>query len=210
MFISAESGIFTGKKLQIMIGKSPKKEQRNLFRPMLEDFIDMNHELVLLANKIEWSYFEKEPGVYYSDKGAPSVPIRMMVGCMLLKHLYNLGNERLPEYWVRDVYFRYFCGRVFFEHKFPFDPSDFVHFRNRIGEEGMEKIFAYSVKIHGKEAEKESKSVLSDTTVQQNNTTFPTDAKLSKKEIDQCNKIAEEGRDRTTPTLHRGKQTITA
>jgi len=41
---------------------------------MLEDFIDMNHELVLLTNKIGWSYVEKELGVYYSDKGAPSVP----------------------------------------------------------------------------------------------------------------------------------------
>lgn len=174
-----------------MIGKSPRKDQRDLFRPMLEDFIDMNHELVLLANKIDWSYFEKELGVYYSANGAPSVPIRMMVGCMLLKHLYNLGDERLPEYWVRDVYFQYFCGCVFFEHRFPFDPSDFVHFRNRIAEEGMEKIFAYSVKIHGKEVEKKSKLVLSDTTVQQNNTTFPTDAKLCKKVIDKCNKIAE-------------------
>ncbi len=55
---------------------------------------------------------------------------------------------------------------------------------------GNEKIFASGVKIHGKEAEKESKSVLSDTTVQQNNTTFPTDAKLSKKVIDKCNTIA--------------------
>jgi len=102
-----------------------------------------------------------------------------------------LGDERLPEYRIRDGCFQYFCGSVFFEHKFPFDPSDFVHFRNRIGEEGMGKIFAYGVKIHGKEAEKESKSVLSDTTVQQNNTTFPTDAKLSKKVIDKCNTIAE-------------------
>lgn len=32
--------------------------------------------------------------------------------------------------------------------------------------------------------------VLSDTTVQENNTTFPTDAKLAKKVIDKCNKIA--------------------
>ena len=109
----------------------------------------------------------------------------------MLKHLYNLGDERLPEYWVRDVYFQYFCGSVFFEHKFPFDPSDFVHFRNRIGEEGPGKIFASGVKIHGKDAEKESESVLSDTTVQQNNTTFPTDAKLSRKVIDKCNTIAE-------------------
>ena len=35
-----------------------------------------------------------------------------------------------------------------------------------------------------------SNFVLSDTTVQQNNTTFPTDAKLCKKVIDYCNKIA--------------------
>ncbi len=32
-----------------MIGKLPEKGQRDLFRPMLKDFIDMSHELVLLA-----------------------------------------------------------------------------------------------------------------------------------------------------------------
>jgi len=175
-----------------MIGKLPKKGQRDLFRPLLEDFIDMNHELVLLANKIDWSYFEKEFSSYYSKNGAPSVPIRLMVGCLLLKYLYNIGDERIPEYWVRDVYFQYFCGGIFFSHKFPFDPSDFVHFRNRVGEAGIEKIFAYSVKMHGKEVEKKSKFVLSDTTVQQNNTTFPTDAKMCKKVIDKCNKIADQ------------------
>jgi len=174
-----------------MIGKLPEKGQRELFRPMLEDFIDMNQELVLLSKRIDWGYFEKEFSVYYSDKGAPSVPIRLMVGCLLLKHLYNLGDERIPEFWVRDVYFQYFCGGVHFEHKFPFDPSDFVHFRNRIGEGGIAKIFAYSVKLHGSEVARMSKFVLSDTTVQENNTTFPTDAKLCKKVIDNCNKIAQ-------------------
>lgn len=174
-----------------MIGKLPEKGQRELFRPMLEDFINMNQELVLLSKQIDWSYFEKEFSIYYSDKGAPSVPIRLMVGCLMLKHLYNLGDERIPEFWVRDVYFQYFCGGVHFEHKFPFDPSDFVHFRNRIGEAGVAKIFAYSVHLHGSEVAKKSKFVLSDTTVQENNTTFPTDAKLCKKVIDNCNKIAE-------------------
>ena len=138
----------------------------------------MNQELVLLSNKIDWFYFEKEFSVYYSDKVAPSVPIRLMVGCLMLKHLYSLGDERIPKFWVRDVYFQYFCGGVHFEHKFPFDPSDFVHFRNRIGEAGVAKIFAYSVHLHGREVAKKSKFVLSDTTVQENNTTFPTDAKL--------------------------------
>ena len=91
----------------------------------------------------------------------------------MLKYLYNIGDERIPEYWVRDVYFQYFCGGVFFEYKFPFDPSDFVHFRNRVGEKGIAKIFAYSVKLHGEEIPKQTKFVLSDTTVQENNTTFP-------------------------------------
>jgi IS5 family transposase len=179
------------KNLQIMIGKSPIKSQRDLFRPLLEDFIDLRHELVLLSNKIDWSYFEKEFASFYSEQGAPSVPIRLMVGCLMLKHLYNLGDERIPEYWVRDVYFQYFCGGVFFEHKFPFDPSDFVHFRKRVGEEGIGKIFAYSVKLHGNDVAGKSRLVLSDTTVQENNTTFPTDAKLCKKVIGKCNKIAD-------------------
>lgn len=174
-----------------MTGKLPEKGQRDLFRPLLSDFIDKNHELALLSDSIDWSYFEREFSPYYSDKGAPSVPIRLMVGCLMLKHLYNLGDDRLPEYWVRDVYFQYFCGGIFFEHKFPFDPSCFVHFRNRVGESGIEKIFSYSVKLHGEDVGKRSKLVLSDSTVQENNTTFPTDAKLCKKVIDKCNKIAE-------------------
>jgi len=175
-----------------MVGKLPQITQRELFHPMLKDFIDPQHKLVLLADSIDWRHFEESFEPYYSDKGAPSVPIRTMVGCLLLKHLYNLGDDRIPEYWVRDVYFQYFCGGVFFEHKFPFDPSDFVHFRNRVGEDGISKIFSYSVKLHGSEVPKQAKFVLSDTTVQENNTTFPTDAKLCKKVIDKCNEIAEQ------------------
>ncbi len=34
-----------------MLGKLPEKGQRDLFRLMLKDFIDMNHELVLPADK---------------------------------------------------------------------------------------------------------------------------------------------------------------
>ena len=168
-----------------MLGKLPKITQRDLFRPMLKDFIDPSHELVLLADKIDWQYFENEFKQYFCENnGSPSVPIRVMVGCLMLKQIYNLGDETLPTYWIRDAYFQYFCGMTFFEHKFPFAPSDFSHFRKRIGTDGFEKIFAYSVHLHGKDVVKQAKFVLSDTTVQENNTTFPTDAKLCKKVID--------------------------
>jgi IS5 family transposase len=44
------------------------EKQRDLFRPLLEDFIDMNLKLVLVANKIDWNYFEKDLGIYYSER----------------------------------------------------------------------------------------------------------------------------------------------
>jgi IS5 family transposase len=143
---------------------------------------------VLLGKKINWSYFEKEFASLYSHTGQPGVPIRMMVGCLLLKHLHNLGDETLAKAWICNPYMQYFCGAAHFQHRFPFDPSDFVHFRKRIGEQGIEKIFRHSVELHGKQSQE--RMVLSDTTVQENDTTFPTDAKLYKKVIEGCNRIA--------------------
>jgi len=171
-----------------MLGKTKHSPQKNLFKPHLVDFINTTHELVLLANTIDWKHFEESFCELYSKTGRPSMPIRLMVGCLLLKRIYNLGDETLATTWIRDPYMQYFCGMDHFEHQFPCDPSDFVHFRKRIGEKGIEKIFFYSINLHGKEAEESV--VLSDTTVQENNTTFPTDAKLAKRIIDKLNTIA--------------------
>lgn len=173
-----------------MLGRSPNQNQKNLFQPLLKEFIDMSHEMVLLADRIDWQYFENEFSEHYSNTGQPSMPIRFMVGCLMLKRIENLGDETLAQAWVMNPYMQYFCGEAYFQHKFPCDPSDFVHFRKRIGESGIEKIFAYSVKLHGKNAM--SKQILSDTTVQENNTTYPTDAKLAKRIIEKGAKIAKQ------------------
>jgi hypothetical protein len=42
-----------------MIGKCKNQTQRDIFSPLLSDFIDNGLELVLLANKTDWKYFEK-------------------------------------------------------------------------------------------------------------------------------------------------------
>jgi IS5 family transposase len=171
-----------------MLGKTKPQNQGDLFCPLLTDFIDMRHELVLLAQKIDWGYFESEFAPLYSRVGQPGMPIRFSVGCLLLKRIYDLGDETLADAWVMNPYMQYFTGGARFMHGFPCDPSDFVHFRKRIGEGGVERIFAHSVLLHGREAQ--GRMQMSDTTVQENNTTFPTDAKLAKRVIDRCNKIA--------------------
>ncbi len=97
-----------------MIGKTANQNQRDLFQPLLKDFIDMSHELVLLSNKIEWQYFEDTFSKYYSTTGHPAMPIRLMVGSLLLKRIYNLSDERLTASWEMNPYMQYFCGMAHF------------------------------------------------------------------------------------------------
>lgn len=93
--------------------------------------------------------------------------------------------------YIDSPYFQHFCGEIFFQYYYPFDPSDFVHFRKRIGEEGMKVIFKQSIDLFGKEkVQKEIKEVRVDTTVQERSITFPTDRKLIEKVIVHCRRIA--------------------
>jgi transposase, IS5 family len=173
-----------------MIGKLLNQEQKDLFLPNLCDFINPKHELCLLSDKIVWNYFETEFASLYSKTGQPAKPIRLMVGLLILKQVYNLADETVVEEWVSNPYFQYFCGEMLFQWKFPCDPSDLVHFRHRIGENGIEKILGMSILLHGKKVLSEAASI--DTTAQPKNITYPTDTKLAVKIIKKCRKMAKD------------------
>ncbi|MFT7299244.1 MAG: IS5 family transposase [Sphingobacteriales bacterium] len=68
-----------------MLEKTKPQNQYGMFNPLLSDFIDQSHELVLLASKIDWNYFEKEFEGLYAKVRQPSIPMRFMIGCLLLK-----------------------------------------------------------------------------------------------------------------------------
>ena len=180
---------FRSKSCNKMKGNPANQNQKNLFKPLLNEFINLNHPLVVLAEKIPWKEIEQEFSGLYSHTGSPSKPVRLMTGLLILKQMYNLGDETLMPEWVRDPYFQYFCGEAEFQWQYPCDPSDLVHFRKRIGEKGVEKIFAVSVQMQGKD--QKSDDVIVDTTAQEKNITFPTDAKLYRKTIEKINTIAE-------------------
>ncbi len=171
-----------------MLGKSPSQNQKNLFKPLLVEFINPDHPLVVLAQRIPWKELEQDFSGFYSHTGTPSKPVRLMVGLLILKQVYNLGDEPLMEEWVRDPYFQFFCGEAEFQWQPPCDPSDLVHFRKRIGKEGVEKIFALSVRMQGKDLK--SNDILVDTTAQEKNITYPVDSKQYRKVIGKCNDIA--------------------
>ena len=123
-----------------MLGKSPDQSQMNLFQPVLKQIINPAHELVVLADAFPWDELEKEFSALYADTGAPSKPVRLMTGLLVLKQMFNYSDERLITEWLQNPYFQYLSGEAEFRWHKPCDPSDIAHFRKRIGEKGIEKI----------------------------------------------------------------------
>jgi len=164
----------------------------DLFRARLEQIINMKHELVQLAGKIDWAWIDSEIAPLYSDKGRPGIETRFVIGLLLLKHIYGLSDEGVCERWVHDPYFQYFTGEEFFQHEFPHERSDLSHWRKRLGDK-LELLLAESLRVahqSGALRTKDLARVTVDTTVQPKAITFPTDAKLLHAAIMGLNRLA--------------------
>ena len=159
-----------------MLGKLPL-DKGDLFRARLDSIINLNHELVRLSNELDWGWLEGQLEPFYAVQGRPSIPVRQIAGLLLLKQMFNQSDESVIDRWIENPYWQYFTGETYFQTSKPFDPTDFVLFRKRIGESGMEKILTLSIKLHP--GEESAEIVQMDTTVQEKNITFPTDQKLA-------------------------------
>lgn len=83
--------------------KNPKTtEEGDLFRARLDQIINMKHELIQLAGKIDWDWIDEQTVPLYSDKGRPEIAPRFVVGLLMLKHIYGLSDDGVCERWVHD------------------------------------------------------------------------------------------------------------
>lgn len=155
------------------------------FFSSLSDMLNQSHPLYKLADKIDWAKFDTAfAPLYCQNNGRPAEPIRLMCGLLILKHLRNLSDESLVEQWSENAYYQYFCGIPEFVPGAPCASSELVHFRNRIGEKGIELIFQESIRVNNEEDDDRHHDVaFIDSTVQEKNITYPTDAKLHKKTV---------------------------
>ncbi len=180
------------KNLVEMIQKIDKTPQLEMFKTPLKHFIREEHKLVLLTKRINWEQLEFQLSKFYClENGRPGIPIRTIAGMLLLRRMFNESDESVLERWVENPYWQYFCGEVYFRYDPPFDRTELIKFRKRIGEEGAEILLKMSIDLFPRK-EAQEKEVLIDTTVQEKNITYPTDVKLQKKIIEKCRKIAKE------------------
>lgn len=164
----------------------------DLFRSRLDQIINMRHELVRLAEAIDWDWIDGALAGLFSDAGRPGTETRFMVGLLLLKHIYGLSDEKVCERWVSDPYFQHFTGEEFFQHTFPHERSGLSHWRNRIGDK-LELLLQESLRVaHETGALKTADlaRITVDTTVQPKNVTHPTDAKLMLRAIEKLGALA--------------------
>jgi IS5 family transposase len=149
-------------------------------KPLIEK-LDQTNKYIILAKSINWFKIELEFQKFYNPYiGARPLPIRLMVGLLLLKYMDNLSDEKVCERWKTDHYYQAFTGRRAVIDDLPCDPSTLSVFRKRIGIEGASIINQQSVEIFGhKFVNKFYEELIIDSTVQEKYTAFPTDIKLA-------------------------------
>ena len=164
--------------------KKPPQQNRqhDLFRSELLNMINPGHPLVALSKTVDWKRLDEVFGeTYCPDNGRPAISTRLMVALHYLKYTYDLSDEDVVQGWLENPYWQYLSGMKFFQHKIPIHPSSMTRWRNRIGEAGGEELLKETIGAGLRmKAIKMSqlKRMNVDTTVQEKDIRFPTDARL--------------------------------
>jgi transposase, IS5 family len=176
-----------------MTPKAQPKSDLELFRSRLENIIDMAHPMVLLAQRIDWDAIAASFGKFFTEKGRPALPTRLLVGLHLIKHMEGLSDEAVCAAWVQNPYHQYFCGSQFFEHKLVLDRSSMTRWRRRVGPGQLETLLAETLRIalETRATTQEAfERVTVDTTVQTKAIAHPSDAQLLLRSIQTLARMA--------------------
>lgn len=156
--------------------------QAELFKVELTRFIDPQHAMVKLADRIDWNAYEKSfAAMWCDDNGRPAIDTRLMVSLHYLKYTYDLSDESVCESWLQNPYWQYLSGMRYFQHEAPLDPSSMSRWRGRAGEAGMQELLQQTIRT-GLDTNAIKPTQLQrvniDTTVQEKHVRFPTDSRL--------------------------------
>ncbi len=109
--------------------------------------LSSNNRWVIMAKLIPWSEFETEYAQNFTvSTGAPAKSFRMALGALIIKERLGTSDAETVEQIRENPYLQYFIGLTSYSDDSPFDSSMFVHFRQRIGVNLVNKINEKMVK----------------------------------------------------------------
>ena len=111
------------------------------FRTPFQAHLDKENRWIKLASMIPW---DRLAGIYYqsmsTDKGAPSVDARIVIGAMIIKHKLKLDDREVVETIRENMYLQYFLGLSSYTAEPLFDRSLFTAFRYRLGQDKFDQM----------------------------------------------------------------------
>lgn len=130
------------------------------FTVPFEEKLAPDNRWVSMSKLIPWSEFEAEYALHFSAEGigAPAKPFRMALGALIIKERLKTSDRETVEQIRENPYLQYFIGMEKYSNKEPFEASMLVHFRQRIGEELVNKINRRTVELTEEERAPEKKS----------------------------------------------------
>ncbi len=156
--------------------------QLNLNHGFLPTILRKDHELVILADKIDWNAMSDALRSKFSLRGRKAKRLRLMVGLHFLKHIYNLSDERVCLMLEENLYFRYFCGvdcdMQDWLSKKVLNPCTMSRFRKRLGVDGMHLIENIIKAQLFEEKRISTKLQIVDTSAMEKNIAYPVDSHL--------------------------------
>lgn len=150
--------------------------------------VSSKHPLILLSNSIPW----KEMYELIIDDIKASTPkgqwwrgrklkIRMHLGVYILQHLNNLTDRKTESDIKDNAVYQIFCGREIVNNWKAPDHTKIESFRSRLSPNTQQKVANMVAQQAVKIGIADSSDVDIDSTVQEANITYPTDAKMLRK-----------------------------
>jgi IS5 family transposase len=153
----------------------------------VQQLLDPTHELLILAQQIDWEAITEALRPYYHRLGRYAKPLRLMVGLHLLKHRWNLSDARVVQGLHENLYWMTFCGidvGQVLAQATPGTPFQFLEastmtkWRQRLGPEGTHVLEAVLQQQLVHEKLLDRRSMVTDTTAQEKHVAYPTDTAL--------------------------------
>ena len=167
-----------------------------MFRPRLDEQLDMQHPLIRLSGLMDWELIEHQfAGHFTSGRGRPALPPRLVAGLLYLQHANDASDEMVVNTWLENPYWQFFTGETYLQTELPIDPSSLTRWRQRIGEEGVELLLAVTIeaaRAAGLIKRSSVEKVIVDTTVMPKAIAHPTDSRLLERSRQHMVKFAQD------------------